>query len=83
MSLEPEQVSAILRDPDSPCYPTRIAVFCDRCGTEHAADYLVHEADDQPTRLGYARKHLRSQGWRCDETGDFCPSCKPQGDSSG
>jgi hypothetical protein len=32
--LTPEIVSAILRDPESPYYPTQITVFCDHCDTE-------------------------------------------------
>ena len=54
-------------------YPSCIVVFCDACGLEHEGDYLVSEADDNATRLGYARAHMLREGWRCDETGDFCP----------
>lgn len=58
------------------CYPALIGVFCDRpgCAAVHEADYLVHERDDQATRFGYARAELRREGWRCDESGDFCPA---------
>lgn len=56
-------------------YPAFITIFCDRCGTEHSGDYLVSETDAPATRHGYARTHLRAQGWRCDENGDLCPGC--------
>jgi hypothetical protein len=35
--LTPEVVSAILRDPDSPLYPSKIGVFCDECDAEDDA----------------------------------------------
>lgn len=54
-------------------HPAEIVVFCDVCGDEIAEDYLVADTDDSTTRLGYAREHVRSLGWRCDYSGDFCP----------
>lgn len=57
-------------------FPSRIGVFCDRCRVVNEQDYMVHEDDDQRTRFGYARTHLNGLGWRCDEQGDFCPTCK-------
>jgi hypothetical protein len=70
--LTPEVVSAILRDPDSPLYPSRIAVFCDECGTTESDEYMVSEEQTKAERLEVARSHLRKQGWQCDEDGDFC-----------
>lgn len=64
---------ATQRDPDDARYPCQIAVYCDVCEVEETSYYLVHVGDDRETRLGYARAHLRKQGWRCDGTGDFCP----------
>lgn len=59
-------------------YPAQVTVFCDGCGVEHDGDYLVRETDDQATRFGYARTHLRvNQGWICDDRGDYCPACVP------
>lgn len=73
--LTPEIVSAILRDPDSPHYPTQITVFCDHCGTEHTGDYMVSEGMSSEERLAVARKHLvANEGWEHNEYGDdFCP----------
>lgn len=70
--LTPEVVSAILRDPDSPLYPSRIAVYCDECGTTESGEYMVSEEQTKAERLEVARAHLRKQGWQCDEDGDFC-----------
>lgn len=74
-SLTPEIVSAILRDPDSPLYPSQITVFCDHCGREHTGDYMVSEDMTSTERLAVARKHLvANKGWQHDEYGDdFCP----------
>lgn len=71
-------VNAIVRDPNDPRYPSCVSVFCDECGITVCADYLVHEDDDQATRFGYARAHLRTLGWVCDKTGDYCPDCVAQ-----
>ncbi|MFF8910196.1 hypothetical protein [Streptomyces olivaceoviridis] len=71
--LPPALVSAILRDPDSPYYPSKIVVFCDECGTESARDYMVSTEQTSAERLEVARRHLRAEGWQCDATGDFCP----------
>jgi hypothetical protein len=74
--LTPEIVSAILRDPDSPYYPSRITVFCDHCGTQRTGDYMVREDMTRDERLAVARKHLTTnEGWQHDaDTGDdYCP----------
>ena len=75
--LTPEMVSAILRDPDSPYFPTQIGVFCDGCGAIVEHDYMVSEGMTKIERLGVARKHLKEEErWSCGPDGDFCPSCK-------
>lgn len=56
-------------------HPAQVSIFCDRCEYTVSGDYLVHRKDDQEARFGYARSHLRSQGWSCDNQGDFCPDC--------
>lgn len=73
--LTPETVSAILRDPDSPYYPSRITVFCDECGTEETGEFMVSEDMTGEQRLAVARKHLAdTKGWEHTEAGDdFCP----------
>lgn len=73
--IAPEALSAILRDPSSPMYPTQITVFCDHCGREHTGDYLVSDDMDRAERLAVARKHLAdNEGWKHDKFGDdFCP----------
>ena len=73
--LAPETVSAILRDPNSPHYPTQITVFCDHCGIEHTGDYMVSTEMDGEERLAVARKHLvDNEGWEhTDDGDDFCP----------
>ncbi|WP_330449690.1 hypothetical protein [Streptomyces anulatus] len=73
--LTPETVSAILRDPNSPLYPSQITVFCDHCGTEATGDYMVSTEMTRAERLAVARKHLvDNAGWECDDIGDdFCP----------
>ncbi|MDQ0694270.1 hypothetical protein [Streptomyces sp. W4I9-2] len=74
--LPPETVSAILRDPDSPLYPSQITVFCDHCGHEATRDYMVSTDMTSAERLAVARKHLvDNEGWGHDEEfgDDFCP----------
>lgn len=78
-TVPPEIVSAILRDPDSPLYPSQIGVFCDDCGTEVVRDYLVSTEQTKVERLEVARASLRGEGWQCDEEGDFCPACTADG----
>lgn len=75
--LPPELVSAILRDPTSPYFPTQIGVFCDDCGVIETADFMVHEDMTKEERLGVARKHLvETKRWTCTpEDGDLCPAC--------
>jgi hypothetical protein len=72
----PEQVSAILRDPDSPLMPDPIGVFCDDCGTVVEGQYIVSEEQTKEQRLEVARVHMRAAGWVCDENGDYCPDCQ-------
>jgi hypothetical protein len=74
-TVPPEIVSAALRDPHSPLYPSQIGVYCDECGTTTEADYLVSTEQTKAERLDVARQHLRRQGWICDERGDYCPMC--------
>lgn len=73
--LTPEAVSAILRDPDSPLYPSQITVFCDHCGVQATGDYMVSEGMTSTERLAVARKHLvDNAGWEhTDDGDDFCP----------
>lgn len=57
-------------------FPDQIVVFCDRCGTEAAHDYVVHDLMTREERLGVARAHLSAdEGWSCTAYGDFCPAC--------
>lgn len=80
-TLTPEIVSAILRDPDSPLYPSRICVFCDDCGAEFSGEYMVSEEQTSAERLEVARAHMRTKGWQCDQDGDFCPEHSTTPDS--
>lgn len=75
--LTPELVSAILRDPDNPYYPSRITVFCDDCGVEETGEYMVREDMTRDERYGVARKHLvDTKGWSCTPgPDDICPTC--------
>ncbi|MFC4912554.1 hypothetical protein [Actinomadura gamaensis] len=76
--LQPQGISALIRDPVSGYYPTQIGVYCDGCGFTVLGDYLVHESQDRSARLGVARAHLAAtEGWTCDASGDWCPSCHP------
>lgn len=79
--VPPEVLSAILRDPDDPRFPDRIGLFCDACGVLEEHDYLVSEEMSKAERLGVARTYLRTQGWQCDRSGDFCPAHKAQNDA--
>lgn len=56
-------------------YPSLIGVYCDHCATTVEADYIVSTQDDQATKFGYARAHLRTLGWVCDAWVDLCPHC--------
>lgn len=71
---------ADLNDDSSPM-PVQITVFCDDCGIERTADYVV-AADSMPAeRFEAARNHLRAnEGWQCDENGDLCPGCVDHSD---
>lgn len=60
---------------DSTPYPSQITIFCDNCGVEHTADYLVPAGATKAGRLGIARAHLRTLGWICNLIGDYCPQC--------
>lgn len=73
--IHPDLVNAIVRNPDDPRYPSQITVFCDHCGTEHTADYMVSEDMTSIERLAVARQHLvANKGWEHTEDGDdFCP----------
>ncbi|MFF7335376.1 hypothetical protein [Streptomyces sp. NPDC008150] len=74
--LTPDEVNAIVRDMDDPRYPSRITVFCDRCGVENTGEYMVREGMTSRERLAVARNHLvNNEGWEHDEFGsDFCPA---------
>jgi hypothetical protein len=76
--LSPEEVNAIVRDMDSPRYPTRITVHCDRygCGVRDSGEYLVREGMSSEERLAVARRHLvENAGWEhTDEGDDLCPA---------
>lgn len=61
---------------DAPRYPCAITVHCDLCPTAVRADYLVRDSDGKETRRDIARTYLRTQGWRCGDTGDYCPDHK-------
>lgn len=76
--LPPALVSAILRDEDSPYYPSKIVVFCDDCGAEDARDYMVSTEQSSAERLEVARAQLRAEGWQCDRSGDYCPRHKAE-----
>lgn len=60
---------------DSTPYPSQITVFCDECGVEVTADYLVPADSTSADRLKIARDHLRKHGWSCNENGDYCLDC--------
>ncbi|MFD4263960.1 hypothetical protein ACFWR9_41750 [Streptomyces sp. NPDC058534] len=79
--LPPALVSAILRDADSPLYPSKIVVFCDGCGTEVAGEFMVSTEQTSAERLEVARAHFRTQGWQCDRSGDYCPAHKAANDA--
>lgn len=70
-----------LADLDNPAafMPSRIGIFCDDCGTEHVADYLVRPDSTGPERFEIAREHLRGIGWECGLGGDSCPQCTKAG----
>lgn len=60
-------------------YPCALGVFCDGCGMTIEGDFIVTDTMTKPERLEVVRAHVREhEGWRCDETGDFCDSCKPE-----
>jgi hypothetical protein len=54
-------------------YTTRITVYCDVCHAQESGDYVVDDATTKAQRLEFARHRLRGLGWRCDDTGDYCP----------
>lgn len=49
-----------------------VVIFCDRCSTEHAADYTGSTRD---VRIAAARRHLAATaGWSIGAL-DLCPDC--------
>jgi hypothetical protein len=47
------------------CYPVLLGVSCDGdwdCPAQFRGDFLVSEADDEATRLGYVLDHVASLG---------------------
>lgn len=77
-AITPEEVLAILRDPDTgpdAPYPCSIGVNCDECWTVVRGDFIVTDRMEKPDRLELARSFLRGQGWTCTEEHDLCPSC--------
>jgi hypothetical protein len=74
-TAEANRVNTAIRSGDY--YPTQVGVFCDHCGDTHEADYLVDVEDDRRARFEVARAYLRTQGWQCDEHGDYCPEHVP------
>lgn len=77
-TLDPDTVTAIVRDMDDPRYPTQITVYCDRygCETEHTGEYMVSTEMTSEERLAVARQHLvQNEGWQNTADGDdFCPT---------
>ncbi|ACU71925.1 hypothetical protein Caci_3016 [Catenulispora acidiphila DSM 44928] len=66
-------------DDDSTPYPTQLCIFCDECGTENTADYLVAAESTKSEQFEVARTHLRTVGWFCTPAGDYCPDCVKAG----
>lgn len=55
---------------------TRINLHCDTLRAESVcATQLMTDADSIPE----ARHAARARGWRCNTSGDYCPSCSGQG----
>lgn len=65
---------ADLNDDTTP-YPAQLTITCDGCPVVNTADYLVPADSTKAERFEIARKHLRTLGWSCTETGDWCPGC--------
>lgn len=60
---------------DEDRFGVAVVVFCDRCGDEHDADYIVPAGVDS---LATARHHLMSnEGWGITPGRDPCPNCQP------
>lgn len=66
---DPNVINAIVRDMDDPRYPALLGVSCDGddsdgdCGAVAEADFVVHEDDSKPTRLGYVLDYAARNGW--------------------
>lgn len=59
-------------------YPCALGVSCDSCGRTFRGDFIVTDTMTKPERLDVVRNHVRTaEGWQCDATGDYCPTCKP------
>lgn len=56
--------------------PRRFTVLCDGCPAAQHGEYLIAEGE-APARHQVARDHVRLLGWTCNESGDYCPRCKP------
>lgn len=67
--------SASVAEAQSEPHPSFIVVFCDECGKQVGADYLVRETDSSEIRLGYARTSMAEKGWYIRPGIDLCPSC--------
>jgi hypothetical protein len=58
-------------------FPALLGVSCDSpdCEVVWEGDFVVAAADSSAVRFGYVRAHVAArEGWRCDRTGDWCPT---------
>lgn len=82
---DPNAINAMVRgalDGTGDRFPVLLGVLCDGdCGAGLKGDFVVHESDDQATRLGYVLDYAVKEGWtvcgrfRPGTASTYCPDC--------
>lgn len=74
--MNPNTVSAILRDPNATLMPCTLGVYCDNCEVTFEGPFMVDVNSTHEERLAVVRRHVvRFLNWNCGEHFDFCPTC--------
>jgi hypothetical protein len=56
-------------------YPAQLAVACELCPTQLAADFVVTDDTTKTQRLQLITDHARTLGWLCVDSWTYCPTC--------
>ncbi|MFD5916206.1 hypothetical protein ACFVYP_06900 [Kitasatospora sp. NPDC058201] len=59
-------------------YPAQLAVACELCPTQLAADFVVTDDMTKAARLNLITDHAIMAGWMCVDDWTYCPTCAGQ-----